>query len=133
MPFANGAFDYAICSLFTHHFIEVEIIRILHEMSRVARRRIFVIDLHRHAVAYYFYTTIGKLFLHNRLLREDGALSILRSFKPKELQTLAEEAGLRDAKASRFFPYRLVLSAQAEPGTINEQHSLADRVAERAA
>ncbi len=134
LPFADGAFDYAICSLFTHHFVEVEIINILREMSRVARRRIFVIDLHRHAIAYYFYTTIGKLFLHNRLLREDGALSILRSFKPKELQALAEEADLRDAKVSRAFPYRLVLSAQADPGTVNEQQSLAEeQVGERAA
>src|SRR5262245_15885405 len=111
LPFADNAFDYVICSLFTHHFIELEIINILREMSRVARRRIFVIDLHRHPVAYYFYTTIGKLFLHNRLLREDGALSILRSFKRKELSALAEEAGLREARVSRFFPYRLVLSA----------------------
>jgi len=121
LPFANGAFDYVICSLFTHHFVEVEIINILHEMSRVARRRIFVIDLHRHAIAYYFYTTIGKLFLHNRLLREDGALSILRSFKPRELYELAVQAELLKPRVTRHFPYRLVLSAVAEPRSSRRQ------------
>jgi hypothetical protein len=40
-----------------------------------------VIDLHRHPIAYFLYTTLGKIVLHNRLLRHDGALSILRSFK----------------------------------------------------
>lgn len=121
LPFADHAFDYVICSLFTHHFVELEIITILREMSRVAKRRIFVIDLHRHPIAYYFYTTIGNLFLHNRLLREDGALSILRSFKPHELYELAVEAKLLTPRVTRHFPYRLVLSAVAEPASSTQQ------------
>ena len=68
-----------------------------------------MIDLHRHPVAYVFYTTIGRLMLHNRLLREDGALSILRSFAPAELLRLAARAGLQRARVERRFPYRLVL------------------------
>ena len=113
LPFADSQFDYVICSLFTHHFLDEQVIRILGEMSRVARRRIFVIDLHRHPVAYLLYTTLGKLVLHNRLLRHDGALSILRSFKAGELLELARRAGLQDVSIERRFPYRLVLSAAA--------------------
>jgi ubiquinone/menaquinone biosynthesis C-methylase UbiE len=111
LPFGDGAFDYVMCSLFTHHFRDEACVRVLREMSRVARRRVYCIDLHRHPVAYYFYTTIGRLLLHNRLVREDGALSILRAFRPGELRSLAERAGLSDAKVERRFPYRLVLSA----------------------
>ncbi|HEX8179673.1 MAG TPA: methyltransferase domain-containing protein [Pyrinomonadaceae bacterium] len=110
LPFADDAFDYVFCSLFTHHFRDEGVVRILREFLRVARRRVFVIDLHRHPVAYYFYTTVGRLFLHNRLIREDGALSILRSFKPAELRRLAEQAGMRQVEVRRHFPYRLVLS-----------------------
>ena len=111
LPFADGAFDYAICSLFTHHFREEACARVLGEMARVARRRVYCIDLHRHPAAYYFYTTVGRLFLHNRLVREDGALSILRGFRPRELRRVAESAGLRNVRVERRFPYRLVLSA----------------------
>jgi ubiquinone/menaquinone biosynthesis C-methylase UbiE len=111
LPFASGAFDYVMCSLFSHHFRDDACARLLAEMARVARRRIYCIDLHRHPVAYYFYTTAGRLFLHNRLVREDGALSILRGFRPRELQTLAERAGLSDVRVERRSPYRLVLSA----------------------
>jgi len=111
LPFADGEFDYVMCSLFTHHFVEQQVIEIFREMSRVARRRVFVIDLHRHAVAYYLYTTVGKLFLHTSLLREDGALSILRSFKPNELMELGNQAGMRGVFVSRHFPFRVVLSA----------------------
>jgi ubiquinone/menaquinone biosynthesis C-methylase UbiE len=111
LPFGDGAFDYAMCSLFTHHFRDEECVRVLREMSRVVRRRVYCIDLHRHPVAYYFYTTIGRLFLQNRLVREDGALSILRGFRSAELRRLAERAGLSNSKVERRFPYRLVLSA----------------------
>lgn len=113
LPFPDAQFDYVICSLFTHHFVDGQVVQILREMSRVAKRRIFVIDLHRHPIAYFLYTTIGKLVLHNRLLRHDGALSILRSFKSDELLELAQRAGLHDVCVERRFPYRLVLSAAA--------------------
>jgi ubiquinone/menaquinone biosynthesis C-methylase UbiE len=110
LPFDDDSFDYAICSLFTHHFKDDGVVAILRELSRVARRRVFVIDLNRHPLAYYLYTTVGHLFLHNRLIREDGALSILRSFRPGELKRLASQARLKDVSVERRFPFRLVLS-----------------------
>jgi SAM-dependent methyltransferase len=110
-PFVSEAFDYSMCSLFTHHLTDDQVVRLFQELSRVTKSRIVVIDLHRHAVAYFLYTTVLRLFLHTRLLREDGALSILRSFRKDELQHLAERAGLRDIRVTRRFPFRLVLSA----------------------
>jgi ubiquinone/menaquinone biosynthesis C-methylase UbiE len=112
LPFADADFDYVICSLFTHHFVNEQVVQILREMSRVARRQIIVIDLHRHPIAYLLYTTLGKLVLKNRLIRHDGALSILRSFKAEELFELAKRAGLREAWVERHFPFRLALNAQ---------------------
>jgi SAM-dependent methyltransferase len=124
LPFDDGQFDYAFCSLFTHHFEDEGVVQVLRELRRVARRRILVIDLHRHALAYFLYTTVGRLFLHNRLIREDGALSILRSFRPAELHRLALVAGLSNVSVRRRFPFRLVLGADGlkqaagEPGTV---------------
>jgi len=114
LPFDDGAFDHCMCSLFAHHFRDEALVAVLKEMSRVARRRVYVIDLHRHPVAYYFYTTVGRLFFRNRLTREDGALSILRGFTPDELRRLAARAGLRQTRVERRFPYRLVLSGVKE-------------------
>ena len=127
LPFADGSFDYSISSLFTHHLDDQDVIRALQELNRVARRRIFIIDLHRHPIAYYFYRTVGQLFLHNRLIREDGALSILRSFKPPELIKLASQAGLEDVRVERRFPYRLVLSARAHRIATRDDESTTDR------
>jgi ubiquinone/menaquinone biosynthesis C-methylase UbiE len=110
LPFDYAGFDYVMCSLFTHHFRDEQVVDILREMHRVARRRIFVIDLHRDPVPYFFYTTLGKLVLKNRLIRHDGALSILRSFKPRELLNLARAAGLHNVAVEHHFPARLVLT-----------------------
>lgn len=121
LPFADGCFDFTICSLFTHHFRDEQVIAILGELSRVARRRLFVIDLHRHALAYFLYTTVGHLFLHNRLIREDGALSILRGFRPAELQRLAHRAHLSNVSIERRFAFRLVLSAASRNGKESDE------------
>jgi ubiquinone/menaquinone biosynthesis C-methylase UbiE len=109
LPFANSSIDYVISSLMLHHFDDEGAVSILREMERVARRGVFVIDLHRNPTAYFFYTTLGRLILHNRLLREDGALSILKSFTPLELKQLGQRAGLKNFIVAKHFPSRLVL------------------------
>lgn len=114
LPFADSSIDYVICSLVTHHFRDAELVTMLRELKRVVRRQIFVIDLHRHPVAYYLYTTVGRIFLRNRLLREDGALSILRAFKADELLGLARRAGLKNVTVRRKLLYRLLLNSNEE-------------------
>lgn len=114
LPFPDAAIDYVMSSLTLHHFDDDGAVNLLREMGRVARRGIFVIDLHRNPMAYFFYTTVAHLFLHNRLIREDGALSILKSFTPDELEQLGRQAGLNQATVEKHFPSRLVLSAGKE-------------------
>jgi ubiquinone/menaquinone biosynthesis C-methylase UbiE len=114
LPFADRSFDYVIQSLTLHHFDDAGAVGVIREMNRVAARGIFVIDLHRNPVAYYFYTTIARLFLHNRLIREDGALSILRSFTPEEMKALGRQAGLTSVAVEKHFPSRLVLRSKTD-------------------
>ncbi len=116
LPFADDSFDYTICSLFTHHFTDENVVWILEEMSRVSRRKTFVIDLHRHRWAYFFYKFFCAGFRISRLVREDGSLSILRSFKPTELENFGREANLKQISVKRHFPFRLVLEGK-KPST----------------
>jgi ubiquinone/menaquinone biosynthesis C-methylase UbiE len=110
LPFADGAFDYAISSLFFHHLTDAQIPVALAEMSRVARRGIYVIDLHRHPAAYALYRLFCILFRISPLVRQDGALSILRGFRPNELRGRSIAAVDSAEQVDRILPFRIVLS-----------------------
>lgn len=112
LPFADDSFDYAFCSLFTHHFPDEKIVQILREMRRVARRKIFVIDLHRTQSAYRGYKFFSFVFRLGRLAKNDGALSVLRGFLPAELEKLGGQAGLENTRVSKHVPARLVLRGE---------------------
>lgn len=112
LPFADNSFDYTICSLFTHHLSDEQIVETLNEMRRVSARKIFVIDLHRHPLAYISYKIFCTFFQISKLVRDDGSLSILRSFNPVELKKLAEKSDIKNVKVERIFPFRLVLKGK---------------------
>lgn len=109
LPFADSSFDYAMCSLFLHHLNENAATELLREMARVTRHRIYVIDLNREPIPYYFYKLFGRIFLQ-RFTVEDGALSIRRAYRPEELLELSEAAGLTSVRITRSKLNRLVLS-----------------------
>lgn len=111
LPFADKSVDYIICSLFTHHFTDEKVVEILQEFKRVSRRGIFVIDLHRHRIAYGLFKSFCFIFRISNLVREDGSLSVLRGFKPNELIELAKKANLENISVTRHFPFRLVLKS----------------------
>lgn len=111
LPFDDDSFDYVICSLFLHHLGDDDAVSLLKEMSRLARKRIYAIDLNRQPIAYYLYKALGRVLLQ-RFTLEDGALSILRSFSPTEMTEIAKAAGLSDIKVERSRVNRLILSGR---------------------
>jgi ubiquinone/menaquinone biosynthesis C-methylase UbiE len=112
LPFASSSFDFVISSLFAHHLTDSQITGALREMSRVAKRGVYLIDLHRHPFAYLAYKAFCTAFQISPLVRQDGSLSILRAFRSDELTRYAAGAGLKDFSVVRSFPFRLVLSGR---------------------
>lgn len=110
LPFKRSSFDFVISSLFAHHLTDSQITIALMEMSRVASRGVYLIDLHRHPLAYLSYKAFCAAFRISPLVIEDGSLSILRAFHSDELAVYAADAGLTDFSVKRSFPFRLVLS-----------------------
>jgi ubiquinone/menaquinone biosynthesis C-methylase UbiE len=111
LPFRDGTFDVVMASLFFHHLSNDNCIHVLQQMWRIARQRVIVNDLHRHAVAYFSIRVLTRLFSRSRMVRHDAPVSVLRAFRRAELSDIARQAGV-PARVYRSFPYRLVLVAE---------------------
>jgi SAM-dependent methyltransferase len=113
LPFSNRAFDVAISFLTLHHFDDDGAIQVLAEMSRVAGGRVVLSDLERHRVNYLGAKVLAHtVWRSSHLTAHDGPLSVQKSFRADELQSLAATAGLPGPRVSRHFPYRLVLTSR---------------------
>lgn len=111
---AHEPWDYIVSSLVTHHMDDAQRHAFLGFMADNARRGWFINDLHRHAFAYHGYPLLARLIGVHRIVREDGQLSIARSFRISEWQAMLAEAGLTSAaQIERFFPFRLCVSSIA--------------------
>ena len=111
LPFAARSFDFVTASLFLHHFRDDDVVRLLADFGRIARRAVIVNDLVRNRVPYYFTRIAGPILAASFLTRNDGPVSVLRGFTPDEMNDLARRAGLKVRELKRVFPYRLSLVA----------------------
>ena len=105
----QGRCDFAISSLVAHHMSDEELTAFLAWMEAEAARGWMVNDLHRHTLSYLGYPLLARLLGVHRIVREDGRLSIARSFRPAEWRTILADAGVPQgaARISRYFPFRL--------------------------
>ncbi len=109
LPFRERSFDIVHCSMALHHFSDREAGLLLSEIARVARRGYIVCDLRRSWVAYALIYLLTRMLTKNRLTRYDGPVSVLRSFTPSELSTLAARAGLEGVRIKRHPFWRMAL------------------------
>ena len=104
--------DVVISSLLTHHLAETEIVRFLAWMERTARVGWFVNDLHRQAIPYYFFRVLAAGAGWHRFVRNDGPVSIRRSFVPEDWRRMLGAAGVSGAEIVEFRPARLCVGRQ---------------------
>lgn len=92
--FREQCYDIVLCTLTLHHFKEAEIRELMKIFYRQAGKGIVINDLHRCALSYRLFQLVCFVFNLNRMVREDGLVSILRGFKKKELQHLSAELNI---------------------------------------
>lgn len=112
VPCVDGAFDFAVSTLFFHHFSPEENRELLREMARVARHGFALLDLRRHRAAALFVSLAGRLLFHSRVSVQDGLASVRQAYTPEEALRIARAAFPR-AQARRIFPFRWLLTAPA--------------------
>jgi len=115
LPFRERTFDVVTCSLFLHHFSDVDVVYLLREMASLSRCLLVVNDLERHPIAHRFLPATRLVFGWHPLTVHDGMRSVAAGFRPEELLALAHRAGLHSARVQRHRPwFRLSLRSHNE-------------------
>jgi 2-polyprenyl-3-methyl-5-hydroxy-6-metoxy-1,4-benzoquinol methylase len=85
--------DIITCTLFTHHFTDPQLVEMLKNFRKNAHLGLVINDLHRHPLAYHSIKFITRLFSKSEMVKNDGPISVLRSFTYRDLQFILQEAG----------------------------------------
>lgn len=118
----TGPFDFIISSQVAHHMTDEQLTMFLHHMEREARLGWLICDLHRHGFAYRGYPLLARLLRVHRIVREDGQLSIARSFRPHDWAEILPRAGIApdDVRIVRRFAFRLCVERVRQlPARVN--------------
>ena len=109
LPFAENSVDWIVSTLLVHHFSPEENVRLLRELSRVARRGVLLLDLQRNRLPLLFISLAGRIAFRSRASVEDGPASVRQAYTREEAQAFVERA-IPAARVERVFPFRLLIS-----------------------
>lgn len=111
-----GPWDFIVSSQTTHHMTDDQLLTFLRTMEREARVGWLICDLHRLAFAYWGFPILARLLMVHRIVREDGRLSIARSFRKADWEAYLREAGVPpgEARIVRRFASRLCVERLKE-------------------
>ena len=101
--------DFIVSSLVTHHMDDAEIVGFLKWMEATATRGWFINDLHRHPIAWAGFSVLAWGMRWHPIVRHDGMLSVRRSFRRADWESLLAAAGIdRSTVTLRWhMPFRL--------------------------
>jgi 2-polyprenyl-3-methyl-5-hydroxy-6-metoxy-1,4-benzoquinol methylase len=101
--------DFIVSSQLTHHLSDEEVVEFLVWLEENSQIGWHIADLQRHTLAHYSFPILAYLMGWHRIVREDGIISIARSFRRKEWHAYLENARL-PAEVSWHMGFRLCVS-----------------------
>jgi 2-polyprenyl-3-methyl-5-hydroxy-6-metoxy-1,4-benzoquinol methylase len=104
--------DFVFANHFLHHLSDRQIVDLIRLWQPQVRHRMVLSDLERNRFSYLGFSIFARIYRRS-FTRSDGLISILRGFRPRELDALAREAiGTAPARVHRLAPGRLALCIQ---------------------
>jgi 2-polyprenyl-3-methyl-5-hydroxy-6-metoxy-1,4-benzoquinol methylase len=101
--------DFIVSSHLTHHLSDEEVVEFLIWLEDNSRYGWHVADLQRHILAYRAFSVVATLMRWHRIVRDDGMISIARSFRRGEWHAYLDKAGVQ-ARISWHTAFRLCVS-----------------------
>lgn len=100
--------DILICTLTMHHFLNRDIPIFLERFTSLARIGIVINDLQRSALAYGLFKVFSAIFIHSKIAKHDGLVSIRRGFVKEELRDFAKALPMMDHDIRWKWAFRYV-------------------------
>lgn len=108
-------FDLVYCTLLLHHFSDVDAVRVLAAMKRLARRAVLVDDLQRTRLGWVLAVAGCHLLSRSPVVHFDGPQSVRAAFTCDEALGLAVAADWQGTSLRRHWPERYLMSWEASP------------------
>ncbi len=107
--FKSLRYDMVLSTLFMHHFTDNQIIALNELLIKNTKLGVVINDLHRHKMAYYLFKLVC-LVIKSPMAKKDGAISILRGFKRKELEAFVKQLKVPSTiKWKWAFRYQIII------------------------
>jgi|JI9StandDraft_1071089.scaffolds.fasta_scaffold102594_2 2-polyprenyl-3-methyl-5-hydroxy-6-metoxy-1,4-benzoquinol methylase len=106
---APKSFDVVTTTLVCHHLTSPTLATFLDKAALIAKKAVVCNDLHRHPLAYGLFALSSPILFPNRLIQNDGLVSIKRAFIRKDLEELFARFPLK--KISWHWPFRWIVEA----------------------
>lgn len=105
----EGPLDFIVSAQVAHHMSDAQLDAFISFMEARSARGWLISDLHRHGFSHRGFPLLARLMGVHRIVREDGTLSIARSFRPAEWPPVLQGAGVSpgSVRIARRFPFRL--------------------------
>ncbi|MEM1349505.1 MAG: methyltransferase domain-containing protein [Myxococcota bacterium] len=105
----EDTFDIVHTSLMLHHLNDEEAERALRKMLRLAKSAVVVNDLHRAWLCWAGAAIGARALTSSYVVQADAPHSVLRAFKRRELEALAQASGAREWSITWTFPFRWIM------------------------
>ena len=115
LPIRPEAVDLTISAMTLHHLEPGAGVQYLAEMDRAARVGFVVNDLVRSRIAHWVVWLITRFITRSHISRHDGPLSVKRSYTPREVSGLCEQAGLKGVDVVHHWPYFRLCAVRTKP------------------
>lgn len=111
LPFREAAVDWTHSNLLLHHFTQPENLAILHEMRRVSRHGVAVVDLRQSLWARLLFRLASPLLGLGQVASHDGCISTNQAWSLGEVIELTDGFDLIELRRRFPFRYSVVLGA----------------------
>ena len=110
-PFPES-YDVLTCTLFLHHLQDSQVVTLLRNMARAARRAIRADDLVRSQTGYWLAQIGCRILSQSPIVHYDGPVSVKGAYTIEEARELAAQAGLSGASFQKHWPERFLMTWQ---------------------